>query len=568
MKLSVYMLNATTKDISGIYRFKRSVKTGESPIENKQIKKRDIKGYRKGLLFFQKNIKKQNWLEDINPILSKPFLVSDNVTYKAVLILQVNRRYMAISFNNGISLVKSQYVDYDFGFIMAQKLLKKDTISSFDTVDVSKRIMNVSKKSSQNIPIYLVKGNTNMSTITSLTGKNENNKIIRGKYKLELEFHPDLKLYLMETLVALSNTYYSDQAEKIELPDNLKQITTENQLNELDNLLVQQIQKNVNEFIDNKKLKEKHLKNIDLNIEMDFQPFKISGLSYSKKIFETINKFEYFERLCWQLNKTNKTEDEVFILNKLKRDCITSEDESERQTIYNSLIVQFDLEKYKKLKAILIMGKWYFVNRDYYSNLISKVDSIKKDTPHINFMPFTKTHSELKQGKLISSEGKYNEDLATSNNIYLFDKKLYQFDPDLKERYELKDTSKMEPCDVLKYDSQEGKLYFIHNKVHSGASGISHLVTQSNICADLITNVDTKSHFINYLNTTYENLNVPVNISRENIIIILGVIEKKYTKECNELYSILELEALTNTIEHCTSKGLKIRLQIIPNRRI
>lgn len=568
MKLSIYMLNATTKDISGISRFRRKPKTGESPIETKQIKKREITGCRKGLLFFQENTQTQDWLDDLNPLLSKPFIKSNNVIYKAVLILQVNRRYMAISFNNGISLVKSQYVDYDFGFLMAQKLLEKEMISAFDTVDISKRVMNISKNSPKNIPIYLIRGNTSMSTITSLTGRNNNNKVIRGKYKLELDFNPDLKLYLMETLVALSNAYYDNRVRKIDLPDNLKQITTESLLNDLDSLLAEQIQQNTKEFVKDKKLKDKHLKNIELNIEMNFQPFQISGLSYSKKIFETIDKFEYFERLCWQLKKTNKDDDLTFISNKLKRDYVISEDESERQSIYNSLIVQFDLEKYPKLKAVLIMGKWYFVSRDYYANLIHEVDEVRKDTNHINFMTFTNKHSEIRKGKLVSSEGKYNEDLASTNSIQLFDRNLYPFDKELMERYEFKKNSTMEPCDVLKYDEQKKTLYLIHNKVHSGASGISHLVTQSSICADLLTNKDTKDHFIEYLNTTYENLNIPKNIPRENIVIILGIIEKKYKKDSNKLYTMLELEALTNAIEHCKSKGLRIRLQVIPNRRI
>jgi len=567
MKLSIYMLNATTKDISGISRFRRKTKAEESPITVKQIKKREIQGYRKGLLLFQENTQTQDWLDDLNPLLSKPFIKNNNVIYKAVLILQVNRRYMAISFNNGISLVKSQYIDYDFGFLMAQKLLEKEMISAFDTVDISKRIMNISKNSPKNIPIYLIRGNTSMSTITSLTGRNNNNKVIKGKYKLELEFNPDLKLYLMDTLVTLSNAYYDNKVKKIDLPENLKQITTESLLNDLDRLLAEQMQQNTKEFARDKKLKDKHLKNIELNIDMNFQPFQISGLSYSKKVFETIDKFEYFERLCWQLKKTDKDDDTTFIANKLKRDYVISEDESQRQSIYNSLIVQFDLEKYPNLKAVLIMGKWYFVSKDYYANLINEVDEIRKDTDHINFMSFTKKHSETKKGKLISSEGKYNEDLASSNNIQLFDKTLYKFDQEFMEKYELKKNSTMEPCDVLKYDNQKNKLYLIHNKVHSSASGISHLVTQSSICADLLTNKDTKNHFIDYLNTTYKELNIPKNIPRENIIIILGLIEKKYKKKSNKLYSMLELEALANAIEYCKSKGLRIRLQVIPNSR-
>ncbi|MCG0570049.1 hypothetical protein IMAU70023_03126 [Lactiplantibacillus plantarum] len=571
MKLSIYMLNKTTTQVQAISAF---IKSDIGEVKKKRLKKSEINGYRKGLLFYQEIPSEPWWFKVVNEnFLSNPLKMKKSIEYRAVVILQINRNFMALSFNNGILLVDRKYIRDDFGFIVAEQLLTNKTISKVDSVEVSETIMNISKNSHRGIPVHSI-NNSSLTAIVSIAGKDSERKSLYGKYKLDIDFTGNIRKNLIDSLKKLSNLYRK-RSKNVHVEGNLKKIADKQIIENLDNELAQQII----DFYDLLYEKQKgeiplsKVQNLFLNFGSLFEETIITGLGKPYTLGSENDIVAYIERLCRKLKQRKDNQGFEINLNsvitKLKRDRIFLKDmeknvEVESDSVFNALIAEYPLKGDKLYKAILIQGNWYYISIDYYAGLKSNLEKQMRSTSNIEFIPFLKNYKEKKNGKLVYSEGVYNDKLALANDCGLLDKNFLKFNKETMDKYDLKNSSKIEACDLLKYDDSSKTLTLVHNKVHENPSGISHLCTQVNICADLITNQDTKKEFIKFLNKE-SGYNIPTNISRDKVHIILGIIDKQ--KKIGEAFSILEMKALNDCFNNLKNAGILSMLELIPTHK-
>lgn len=175
----------------------------------------------------------------------------------------------------------------------------------------------------------------------------------------------------------------------------------------------------------------------------------------------------------------------------------------------------------------------------------------------------------MKNGKpkTQKSEGKYNEDLAASNNILMLDQEDFSADIETMKKYGLKTKSKIEICDVIYFDKK--KIQFIHVKRHSGASGTSHLLSQALVSAQ--TFINDNEAVTNHINKVIQNFNKgnPSKLpelcySDQNKEVVLAIIDQKSPGKNSNLLSLLEMIALRENIRNLELLGFKCYLKFIP----
>lgn len=580
MRLSIYLLNNPKGPRATLKNFVLE-QYNDQPVLAKSLTKLKISNYRKGLFFYQEIKKKQpEWVTNVNELLQKPLPNYEHNDIRGVLILQVNRRHFALSFNSGISMVKSEFIDYNFGFNVAKKILDEQKISGYYSTDFSEKIINTKRNSSSFIPTHVINDRKNLSIVNSISGNRPGDikTQIIGKYNLVVDFKDNLGDNLISYLTDLSNIYFDKEKKSIPLLDTLSQIKNDELIDYLNTCLSDDILA-WSEYISSKKgvcsIPVEYLNHIFLNINHDkeegnFSRYSIDGLGYKDGgNFETINKYSYFERFCNQIKKKEKDINKEFILNKLKRDNIYahySENDIEKKkigNIYNSLILTYSLPvNDSEKKAIMILGKWFYVNKNHFYDLESQINRYKDQYQEIKLPGFSKKDKTSAPLKIFLSEGVYNERVAKECNLKLLDKFAYRYPEDVKIAG-FSANSSIEPCDLLKYDSVDNRLVMWHIKRGTSAQGISHLTTQAESSAALLFHKEHRQAFIAYINSTNDELEIPENIKPENITIVLGITSKKPNSSIRNIFSLLELNALSRCLTNLYSQGFNVSLNLI-----
>lgn len=574
MRLSIYLLH-NQKNKNGALKNFLLDKYDGNPITQKSLYKPDIPGFRKGLFFYQEFTKKKpEWITKVNDVLYKPLTNNyENDDIRAVLVLKINRRHFALSFNSGISMVKSEFIDYNFGFNVARKILDEKKIASYYSTDFSEKIINTKKNSNSFIPTHVLNDRKNLSIVNSISGNGAGDIQSRvvGKYSLVVDFKGNLKTDLIPYLTKLSNTYIDKNKKGISVLNNLSQVKEKEILDHLNNCLFEDILK-WSEYLKVKENKNSlplhYLENIFLNTNYDldeeiFSGYSIDGLGYkSEKIFDVINKYDYFERFCNQIKKNSKEINKDYVLNKLKRDAIyanfkNSSEKKKISNVYNSIVVTYSLPKGDiERKGILISGKWFYISKNYYYDLETEINRYKNKFQDIKLSSYK---------KIDTGEGSYNVRMSEKYNLSLLDKNTYPYPKDMK-KVGFKSHSRIEPCDLLKYNSEENKLIMWHIKRGVSAAGISHLTTQAEASAALLFDKEQRKDFINFINTEDATLNIPTNIKPENITIILGITKKKPENSIRNIFSLLELTSLKRCLTVLYSQGFNVSLELISDR--
>lgn len=578
MRLSIYLLHNPKGQEPVLKNFVLD-EYDNKPIKSKSLTGSKISEYRKGRFFYQEFMKTQpEWMTNVNSLLFKPLSNYENKDIRAVLILRVNRRHFALSFNSGISMIKSELIDYNFGFDIAKKLLDEQKISGYYSTDFSEKVINTKRDSSSFIPTHIINDRKKLSIVNSISG-NSSGEIktrIIGKHNLVIDFKKDLITELIPYLKSLSNTYFDKSKSSISVLNNLSQIKEEKIINHLNDCLVKDIS-DWSEYLKSENyLPSKFLDNIFFNINHDqneeiFSGYSIDGLGYkSEKTFDNLDKHSYFERLCNQIKKSDTKLTKEYIINKLKRDNIYahSTDSSERKkigNIYNSLILNYPLpKKDSERKAILISGKWFYIHKNYYFELEVEINRYKNNYQDIKFSGFSKRDKTSGPDKVKLSEGVYNIRMAEEHDLKLLDQCFYYYPDDVKLAG-FKNQSKIEPCDLLKYNSENNKLVMWHIKRGSSAQGTSHLTTQAETSAALLFDKEQRGHFIDYINSKITDLEIPKDIKPEDITIVLGITKKKPDNNIRDNFSLLELNALKRCLTNLYSQGFNVSLNLIPD---
>lgn len=568
MRLSIYLLNKTATEVKSLSTF---IKSG---VKRKSLHKESLSGYRKGLFFYEVYNPKSTWITQINSLLQKPVDIPKNEIFRGVLILQVNKRYFALSFNTGISLVKSEFIDYDFGFEIAKKTLDEKQISSYYSTDFTDHIINTKSDSSSSIPTYIINNPKKLSTVSSLSGKvSDSTKRIVGKYNLVVDFDDDLlETGLVPYLTELSNLYFDKRVKGLDFSNGLVPLKNKEEIENLDKKIFSDVRKWSVEVKKDGTLSASSLQNVTLNVTHDtdeeyFSGYVVSGLnSYPGKkgfFFSDFTKNSYFERLSNQISHKDLTQE--YVINKLKRDTIwivyEDKDDVKVGNVYSSLVITYPYDK--ENKAILIAGKWYLIASSYYVDLESKIKRYLKQYSDIELGGFSKRDTVTdSRGNTSLNESAYNERMASTHSLCLLDQCFYYYPEEIK-KLNFHSHSKIEPCDLLKYDPNNKKLVLWHIKRGTNAAGISHLATQAEISTLLLSIVDQGKDFIEFINSQIEPVKIPTGIKKEDITIVLGITKKNPEKELRNNFTLLELKALEKVLTEIASQGFNVSLNLI-----
>ena len=578
MRISVYLLNKNrdieeyVKDAKDIYKYKLNIEQSNN-----------IEGY----FVYQQKRNELDWITKINRSKwLKKELDNTNIIKRGFLLFKLSESISSeekpaiflISFNGGINLVKNIYVDYNFGYELASKLISQNRIRKYGSTDIHENIIKTDKNSSNYIPRHLIGEKLIISTIDSITGYSDGKDFISGDKGLILNYTDEFNNGLIESLEYLYLEYiYSEKNEDIY--NRFKKVKNIEEINMLNEKLCEVIQDIKLKFISNRR--ELHKPDLrDVSITVDFSNkvmgYKYTGISKSTKIYDEIDEIEYFEQLSSYLNKNEINNEKL--LNKLKRDKIIAikddsidiEDSSNEEcSVYNSLVVKLPngSTKDNEKTGMLISGNWYYVNNDYYSALSDRLQSKVIADNQLNgfsFIDFNKNKYDVEKREY---ELKYNEELAEVNNGLLLDEKLFNIGKDIKDR-KYNGRSSIEPCDVLLYSDKEQKYYFIHCKINSNTQGISHLSTQANISTSLLLDLETSDKLIGFINKEIEEKNclyIPKleEVRNDNICVILAIIEKEHDKNLKTIFTILKLQALDNCIARLEQLGVEVKIKLI-----
>lgn len=574
MRISIYLINEN-RDIEEYIKNTEEYKLYKLNIDMEGIEGFLIYQERKNELDWIRKINESGWLQnnklDQNKIIQRGFLL---FKISSDVILVEEPGIFLISFNGGIHLIESRYIDYNFGYDLASKLVSRGKVKSYGSTDIYENIIRTDKNSSGYMPKHLIGENLALSAIESITGYSDSEEFISGNKGVVLNYSGEFNNDLLKILEYLYLEY--KYTENDDIYNRLKKVKNINDINKLNKQMCEEIISIKDKFISRgRELKLSDLRSINLSVNFDENVigYKYTGLNRSKKTYSELDKIEYFEQLSNYIDKEQINSKKL--LEKIKRDKIIVIKESVGITeeveynIYNSLVYRVKRIDGKSEKVgMLISGSWYYVNSDYYSELNERLESkvVRSDSEldKFSFIDFDK--------KIYKDELEYNKELARINNGVLLDEKYYYMKEDIAER-KYNSRSNIEPCDVLLYSEEKKKYYFIHNKINSpnNTQGISHLSTQANISTSLLLDIETSENFIKFINEKIKEqncLSVPElkEIRNDNICVVLAIIDKDYDKSLKTNFTILKLQALDNSIARLEQLGVEVKIKLIKNK--
>lgn len=532
------------------------------------------------------------WVNYVNEMSKKRAITIPKRTFvKCAIILRIravnHSKVFALTFGNGDLLLKPEYIVSDFGLKVSKSLLTVDEISSIDSTSIDRKIFNTKKQSSTVLMAEKLNDYGTHSIVKKIHGSfKEPNDTFTKSFFLGgsggLQFRGELNL-LTELGPMLSNfgkVYddYSEESKKFTLSDNLTPVTAKNEKVELDEILGQKIL----DIIDLPKFDKRSTSTFKISPQEtfdidDFNGFFITGLGYKSSQTPTafeIDEIDYLERFNRQLKVQNRNVSGI--LTKLKTDEILKKNVENADlekicSVYKA--INFETH-YKENYYILISGKWYELNKDFYKQIKEDVNSIPALNPATNleFIKFDK-NLHKKNGKF--SEGKYNEDLARKANVLMLDRKDYSIGLEQKREYGFKTNSSIELCDLFHHTSTT--VQFIHVKRHTGgAAGTSHLLSQALVSAQTFNN--DKEKVIEFINENIAEFNSTSSTSpfslfedlRQRKQVVLAIIDQNYKSNTknSKMLSLLEMISLRENMLILKSLGYEYYLNFVPSDKL
>lgn len=585
--LNIYLLNINSSNFKNYLKDKYREKVIKHYIDKQKISG----SIEKGMIFvYEETLPLPEWVSYLNTLSKKKDVkVSPKYLSRSVVFLTIKspeKKTFALTFGGGSILLNPEYIVSDFGLKVSKSMLTIKEIMSMESTSIDRKIFNTKKQSSAFLIPEKILEYGSQNIVRNVYGiyKEYNKKFALGGTD-SLNFKGKIKLLedIEKWLIQFATLYYQGE-NNLGISDDLN-IVDSQKSKILDDKLSEKILKIItsNEITGNVIHPIKISPNVNFDLEK-FNGFFITGLGYKKSKVSSdfyIDSVYFFERFKRQLKPNQK--DKVGILRKLKTNIIyrKNDDEGEMEpvcSIYKALNFEVKHESDESLKYILITGKWYEIDKEFYSLLKKDIDNISlPDQNNINFIPFdSKVHYKTvkKDGKLKDqlSEGKYNEDFTEKNYILMLDREDYRVDPKTMKRYHLKSQSSIELCDALYYDSD--RIQFIHVKRHSGgASGTSHLLTQALVSAQAF--INNNQAVINHINNVIDEFNKKnnlynfrkLNYTNQQKEIVFAIIDKKENvkkKDNSKLLSLLEMVSLRENIRNLEHLGFKCYLKFIP----
>lgn len=439
-RLTIFLMKKYVKD------FKQCIKA------DKEVQFVDINTQLEwdGVIVIAKSsFKKPDWVNFLQCYSEEEITLRDNVSNKAIMLLRVRNRIMALTFGYGRVFLQEEYIEKNFGFLAAINMVDSKQIRSVNAATVEDMVVHTQKQSSYATGQEEFDLNVMNDIMTSIAGKSGSVRwanSVSGKDSLHVsvEMTPfELKDRLHYYLKAYESKAY--QRNGFAWIDNVREIRDIILKRKLEEILIYKIK---NKDIDN--IYASPPETIDWN---SVKGFMISGTRKRRdditNYSEIINLEEYVEML----------KPDADIKQKIKSDKIFALDDNEESyvlcSLYSAMVTQIE---YEHQLYILCNSCWYKVENDFYSQVKSFVAEI----------PISDI--ELPDCGADEWEGNYNKRVSELDGFALMDKKLVGVNGGVRQ---------IEACDIFTENKQ-----FIHVKNRSSSAQLSHLFAQGRVSAE------------------------------------------------------------------------------------
>lgn len=405
-----------------------------------------------GTIYYCDSRKKfPRWKSYLDELSEETIDITENTSNKAVILLRVRNRIMAVVFGYGRSFLKEECLERNFGLKVALNTIDPDKMRSINAATIEDMVVTTQRQASYSTTQDEFGLNVTNDIMKGLTGEPYDpiyGNHISGKDSLVVSVYMKMT-DLKEKLELYYDAYSGSRYKKIgfEWVDNVAEIRDSVQAEALDFELADAIEKRE---VDHLHIAPPETTNWDRIIG-----FCYSGIGKKLDVAENYNLdldlTEYIEKIKAGTN----------IYQKLRRDKLYAMNSDGTPfvvcSIYAALVFQ---TKYEEKNYILCSGAWYYVESSFFDQVNSFINT---KIPLSNI--------ELPDCPSDKDEGAYNEMVAENNpDFCLMDKKLISVENGPKQ---------IEACDIFTRDKQ-----LIHVKNKGQSAQLSHLFSQGKVAAE------------------------------------------------------------------------------------
>ncbi|PJJ95680.1 sporadically distributed protein, TIGR04141 family [Lysobacteraceae bacterium NML03-0222] len=511
-----------------IFLLKQHVKEKEDAIQNissLQNTAISLDGAEIFLYSKQSNKNKPSWVRLFTPYAngSLDYLYSSNCS--AVLLINRNDRFFALTFGYGRHLLIPDSFEENFGLRVVVNSVDPEKLRSIDvhtleSVPVHKRSQ---ASVSTSFPDFGLDVEQDLMYAATGFAKDPSFcKALSGKDALKISL--PFELVDINSVLDKVSAFFESDSYKKSFPwiDRLSEVRNQSSKNELDEALVQ-------------KIKSQKLSKTWLAIPDVIDWANVSGFRYQKEKLGGL-----VDDISWDgyLSCLEDRKKEISI-QRLKEDCIHCISASNEHAIHTWKVyrciyceIEHDGEFYS-----LTNGKWYKIDRDFLKSLddeIGRIPVSDLDLP---------TYA-------VKSENEYNESVANSKGFVLMDRKNINYG---------NGSSKIEFCDLYSTDKK-----LIHVKRYGGSSVLSHLFSQGLVSMQLVL---SDGNFRDLVNEKLpETHKLPKKDEKPNagefeVVYVIASNDKKTTAHDLPLFSKINLRSCYNRLQ---LMGVSSSLKVIP----
>ena len=478
------------------------------------------------------------WLDTLNSY-TKDSLEGDlykNKSNKAVLMLKYEKSeekkeyIFSLVYGYGRTMLDDRYIVKNFGLRTAINLIEESNIKSLNSLNISRDYIDIQRQALSYVSHSDLQVNTNADILKSISGKapsSSNFSSMSGADNLRFSAKSDVSL--SELLKDVLNAYKSDSYKEkgLEWIDHIQAVR--------DSKIIASLDEEVINHIKNDSLDKPVIAPNKIISYLDIEGYFISGMNsshtFKENFYDDIPAEQFWKFISDKINPEN-------IIDKLKSSSLyywLSDSSQKVSSIYNCLFIEIE---YENEKFFINNGDWFKIESTYYTDIKNKIDRIEKFND-----PAIPSCAEN------WNEGEFNEKFSESapDRFKLFDKKNFHL-PDYGH-------SRIEPADIITIEKQ-----FIHVKKGGSSANLSHLFAQGVVSAQLYKN---EILFINEINKLFEEGYFKPD---DEIEVIYGVIDKRFTKKASEILPFFSMVNLSQHYDNLSNMGVRCRLLFIEQK--
>lgn len=414
----------------------------------------DIKsqfGLEGSVFYCGSNSKSPKWKQYLEKYAKDPIDIADNSSNKAIMLVRIQGRIMAIVFGYGRSFLKEECIERNFGFKVALNTIDPDRMRSVNASTIEDMVVSTQRQASYSTSQDEFGLNITNDIMQGITGEPFDESYgnhISGKDSLVVSVY--MELSELKDKLELYYAAYSNERYKtigFEWVDNVAEVR--------DSVLSEALDYELTDAIENRRTEHMHVAPPETTNWDQIIGFCYSGIGVNKDEAENyklnLDITEYLEKIKPGTN----------IYQKIKRDKLYGLTPDGTPfvicSVFSALVFQAE---YEGKHYILCAGTWYQVDTSFFEQVNNYIRTIIK----ISDISLPDCNADM-------NEEDYNKMVADGNDSYcLMDQKFVSVANGPK---------KIEACDVFTKDKK-----FIHVKNRGQSAQLSHLFSQGKVSAE------------------------------------------------------------------------------------